>query len=68
MGGARVERDREGTVEGVCLWPKGIFWPEGASAGVCLGVATAWLLCGYSALAVCLLCACHALTKMCNLR
>ena len=29
---------------------------------------TAWLLCAYSALAVCLLCACHALTKMCNLR
>jgi hypothetical protein len=26
------------------------------------------LRCTYSALAVCLLCACHALTKMCNLR
>ena len=70
VGGARVERDREGTVEGVSIYgygPRG-FWPEGASAGVCLGAPTAWLLCAYSALAVCLLCACHALTKMCNLR
>ena len=61
VGGARVERNREGTVEGSVYGPRGFCWPEGASAGVCLGAATAWLLRGYCVATVRLRCAYCAL-------